>query len=167
MEVVTAIGAQMLVAGGKAVNEATGKSMIRDLVNSGKGLAKFKEFIKAQGGSTSWIGKRPLTKATQVYTAVSTEKGYITQIHGRALGNIAMTMGAGRARKEDAIDPNVGIRLFKELYDAVEPGEALFTLYGNAAADMPALAQQAADAIIVTSQQAAQIEPVVSEIITD
>jgi pyrimidine-nucleoside phosphorylase len=167
MEVVTAIGAQMLVAGGKAVNEATGKSMIRDLVNSGKGLAKFKEFIKAQGGSTSWIGKRPLTKAAQVYTAVSTEKGYITQIHGRALGNIAMTMGAGRARKEDAIDPNVGIRLFKELYDAVEPGEALFTLYGNAAADMPALAQQAADAIIVTSQQAAQIEPVVSEIITD
>lgn len=58
--------------------------MIRELIASGKGLSKFKEFIKAQGGSTSWIGKRALTKAEQVFTAVSTDGGYITRIDGRA-----------------------------------------------------------------------------------
>ena len=165
MEVVEALGAQMLIVGQKAADEAQGRAMIRDLIASGKGLAKFKECIKAQGSSTSWIGKRPLTKAEQVFTAVSTDGGYITRIDGRALGEIAMEMGAGRARKEDAIEPMVGIRLFKELYDPVRPGEALFTLYGKKTDDMMALAQRAADHIIVTDEQAAIQEPVVSDII--
>lgn len=165
MEVVEALGAQMLIVGQKADDEAQGRAMIRELIASGKGLSKFKEFIKAQGGSTSWIGKQPLTKAEQVFTAVSTDGGYITRIDGRALGEIAMEMGAGRARKEDAIEPMVGIRLFKELYDPVRPGEALFTLYGKKGDDMMILAQRVADHIIVTDEQAAVQEPVVSDII--
>ena len=165
MEVVEALGAQMLIVGQKAADEAQGRAMIRELIASGKGLSKFKECIKAQGGSTSWIGNHPLTKAEQVFTAVSTDGGYITRIDGRALGEIAMEMGAGRARKEDAIEPMVGIRLFKELYDPIRPGEALFTLYGKKGDDMMALAQRAADHIIVTDEQAAVQEPVVSDII--
>ncbi|NJE35074.1 thymidine phosphorylase [Megasphaera sp. SW808] len=166
MEVVRAIGAQMLLVGGKAGSEAEGEQMIDDLVASGKGLAKFKEFVKAQGGSASWIGKRPLTKAPQMFTAVCTDEGYITEIHGRALGEIAMAMGAGRARKEDPIDPMVGIRLFKELGDSIKAGEPLFTLYGKADADMARIAQEIASHIIVQSRRPDHIEPVISEIIT-
>lgn len=166
MEVVRAIGAQMLLVGGKASSEGEGEQLIDDLVASGKGLAKFKEFVKAQGGSASWIGKRPLTKAPQMFTAVCTDEGYITEIHGRALGEIAMAMGAGRARKEDPIDPMVGIRLFKELGDFVKAGEPLFTLYGKADADMARIAQEIASHIIVQSRRPDHIEPVISEIIT-
>lgn len=166
MEVVRAIGAQMLLVGGKAGSEGEGEQLIDDLVASGKGLAKFKEFVKAQGGSASWIGKRPLTKAPQMFTAVCTDEGYITEIHGRALGEIAMAMGAGRARKEDPIDPMVGIRLFKELGDFVKAGEPLFTLYGKADADMARIAQEIASHIIVQSRRPDHIEPVISEIIT-
>ena len=166
MEVVRAIGAQMLLVGGKAGSEGEGEQMIDDLVASGKGLAKFKEFVKAQGGSASWIGKRPLTKAPQMFTAVCTDEGYITEIHGRALGEIAMAMGAGRARKEDPIDPMVGIRLFKELGDSIKAGEPLFTLYGKADADMARIAQEIASHIIVQSRRPDHIEPVISEIIT-
>lgn len=166
MEVVRAIGAQMLLVGGKVGSEGEGEQMIDDLVASGKGLAKFKEFVKAQGGSASWIGKRPLTKAPQMFTAVCTDEGYITEIHGRALGEIAMAMGAGRARKEDPIDPMVGIRLFKELGDFVKAGEPLFTLYGKADADMARIAQEIASHIIVQSRRPDHIEPVISEIIT-
>lgn len=166
MEVVRAIGAQMLLVGGKAGSEGEGEQMIDDLVASGKGLAKFKEFVKAQGGSASWIGKRPLTKAPQMFTAVCTDEGYITEIHGQALGEIAMAMGAGRARKEDPIDPMVGIRLFKELGDFVKAGEPLFTLYGKADADMARIAQEIASHIIVQSRRPDHIEPVISEIIT-
>lgn len=166
MEVVRAIGAQMLLVGGKAGSEAEGEQIIDDLVASGKGLAKFKEFVKAQGGSASWIGKRPLTKAPQMFTAVCTDEGYITEIHGRALGEIAMAMGAGRARKEDPIDPMVGIRLFKELGDFVKAGEPLFTLYGKADSDMARIAQEIASHIIVQSRRPDHIEPVISEIIT-
>ena len=166
MEVVRAIGAQMLLVGGKAGSEGEGEQIIDDLVASGKGLAKFKEFVKAQGGSASWIGKRPLTKAPQMFTAVCTDEGYITEIHGRVLGEIAMAMGAGRACKEDPIDPMVGIRLFKELGDSIKAGEPLFTLYGKADADMARIAQEIASHIIVQSRRPDHIEPVISEIIT-
>ena len=165
MEVVEAIGAHMLMAGGKAKNESQGRDKIRYLISSGKGLQKWKDVVTAQGGDASWIGKHPLTKAPQVYTAVCTDTGYVTAVHGRALGDIAMAMGAGRARKEDAIDPMVGIRLYKEIYDPVKAGDPLFTIYGNGNADMPAIAQAIADHIIVTPHQAETIEPVVSDII--
>lgn len=165
MEVVEAIGAQMLILGGKGTNEVQARDKIRYLVSSGKGLAKWKELVAAQGGDTSWIGKWPLTQAGKVYTAVCTDTGYVAAIHGRALGDIAMSMGAGRARKEDAIDPMVGIRLFKEVYDPVQRGDVLFTLYGKADAPLEEIAQRVADQIIVTPTQAEQIEPVVSEII--
>lgn len=164
MSVVEALGAQMLVMGKKTETEAEGRQMIQQLVASGAGLVKFKEFLAAQHGSTSWIGKRPLTKAAQMYTAISTEAGYITAVHGRALGAIAMSMGAGRARKEDAIDPMVGIRLFKELYDEVHVGDPLFTIYCKKGADLPTLAQQCADQIIVSPKPVKKI-PVVAEII--
>lgn len=165
MTVVEAIGAQMLLAAGNVKTEQAGREKIRYLVSSGKGLAKWKELVHAQGGSTSWIGKRPLTKAPQVFTAVCTDTGYVTAIHGRALGDIAMKMGAGRARKDDAIDPMVGIRLYKELYDPIQAGDPLFTIYGKAGADMPAIAQAIAEEIIVTPQQAAVLEPVIGDII--
>ena len=155
----------MLLLGKKAADEADGREKIRRVLQSGAGLAKFKELIAAQHGSTSWIGKRPLTKAAQQYTAVCTDEGYITAIHGRALGEIAMKLGAGRAHKEDAIDPMVGIRLYKELYDPIHAGEPLFTIYGKADTQMMAVAQQIADQIIVTPTQAASIEPVVCDII--
>lgn len=167
MTVVEAIGAQMLLAAGKVKTEQAGREKIRYLVSSGKGLAKWKELVRTQGGSTSWIGKRPLTKASQVFTAVCTDTGYVTAIHGRALGDIAMKMGAGRARKDDNIDPMVGIRLYKELYDPIQAGDPLFTIYGKANADMPAIAQAIADEIIVTPQQAETLEPVVGAIIQE
>lgn len=166
MEVVRAIGAQMLLVGGKVHSQDEGVALMDDLVASGKGLAKFKEFVKAQGGSASWIGKRPLTKAPQMFTAICTDEGYITEIHNRALGEIAMAMGAGRARKEDPIDPMVGIRLFKELGDFVKAGEPLFTLYGKADADMAGIAQEIASHIVVQARRPDHIEPVISEIIT-
>ncbi len=165
MEVVRAIGAQMLIAGEKAGSLEEGAAMIDDLIASGKGLAKFKELVKAQGGSASWIGKRPLTKAPQVFTAVSTEAGWIREIHGRALGEIAMSMGAGRSRKEDVINPMVGIRLYKEIYDEVKQGEPLFTLYGDVSASMEDIARRAADCIVISGSKPAE-EPVISEIIS-
>lgn len=165
MEVVEVLGAHMLLLGGKAQTEAEGRQKIQDALQSGKGLAKLKELIAAQHGSTSWIGKRPLTKAASEFTAVCTDTGYITAIHGRVLGEIAMKLGAGRATKDDTIDAMVGIKLYKEIYDPIRAGEPLFTIYGKKDAPMPQIAQEIADHIIVTPTQAAHMEPVVSDIL--
>lgn len=150
--VVEEIGSRMLYMAHCTDTVAAGREKLQAVWKSGAGLKKFKELIRAQGGETGWIGKHALTQAPFVYTAVSTEGGYITAIKAKTLGEIAMRMGAGRAKKEDAVQPMVGIRLFKELYDPVRPGEPLFTLYSMTEDNLPQLALQAAAAITVDVQ---------------
>lgn len=150
--VVEEIGSRMLYMAHCTATVAAGREKLQAVRKSGAGLKKFKELIRAQGGETGWIGKHALTQAPFVYTAVSTEGGYITAIKAKTLGEIAMRMGAGRAQKEDAVQPMVGIRLFKELYDPVRPGEPLFTLYSMTEDNLPQLALQAAAAITVDAQ---------------
>lgn len=150
--VVEEIGSRMLYMAHCTATVAAGREKLQAVWKSGAGLKKFKELIRAQGGETGWIGKHALTQAPFVYTAVSTEGGYITAIKAKTLGEIAMRMGAGRAQKEDVVQPMVGIRLFKELYDPVRPGEPLFTLYSMTEDKLPQLALQAAAAITVDAQ---------------
>ena len=150
--VVEEIGSRMLYMAHCTATVAAGREKLQADWKSGAGLKKFKELIRAQGGETGWLGKHALTQAPFVYTAVSTEGGYITAIKAKTLGEIAMRMGAGRAQKEDVVQPMVGIRLFKELYDPVRPGEPLFTLYSMTEDNLPQLALQAAAAITVAAQ---------------
>lgn len=150
--VVEEIGSRMLYMAHCTATVAAGREKLQAVWKSGAGLKKFKELIRAQGGETGWIGKHALTQAPFVYTAVSTEGGYITAIKAKTLGEIAMRMGAGRAQKEDVVQPMVGIRLFKELYDPVRPWEPLFTLYSMTEDNLPQLALQAAAAITVDAQ---------------
>ena len=56
MEVVEALGAQMLIVGQKAEDEGQGRAMIRELIASGKGLSKFKRIHQGKK-----IPRRPLS----------------------------------------------------------------------------------------------------------
>ena len=59
----------------------------------------------------------------------STQTGYVSRIHAEAVGLVSMGLGGGRAKKEDLIDPAVGVVLHKKLGDAVKEGESLATLH--------------------------------------
>lgn len=111
-------------------------------IEDGSGLAKCKDWIAAQGGDTSWIGRRMLTKNEQEYTLYAPQSGYITDYDGRALGEIVMQMGAGRAKKEDTIDPYAGLWLQKEIGDFIAQDEPLAILYGKAHLPMEKLGEQ-------------------------
>ena len=61
----------------------------------------------------------------------STKNGIIKEISALALGELSVSLGAGRRNKEDKIDHSVGIVLEKHLDEHVVVGETLFTLYVN------------------------------------
>ncbi|MGH8957168.1 MAG: thymidine phosphorylase, partial [Acidimicrobiia bacterium] len=54
--------------------------------------------------------------------------GFLTSLDARRIGTAAMRLGAGRERKEDTIDPSVGIRIHRKVGDPVDEGEPLLTL---------------------------------------
>ena len=57
--------------------------------------------------------------------------GYITAIHCERVGVASMLLGGGREKKEDSVDPAVGLVLEKKKGDAVKAGENLCTVHYN------------------------------------
>lgn len=62
------------------------------------------------------------------------QAGYVIGMQTNDLGLASVKIGGGRAKKEDKVDPAVGIVLHKKIGDTVEVGESLATLYLNSEA---------------------------------
>lgn len=143
----------MILAGGKSGTLEEGKALARRLQRSGQGLAKWKECIRAQGGSTAWMGTRPLTPDTYKKDVLAAASGYIEDVDPLALAHVVMDMGGGRKTKDDVIDLHVGIRLWKEPGEAVKEGEMLLTVYGNDKTDLDAMARRAEEAVTIGGEK--------------
>ena len=126
------LGAQMLVASQVARDEKEAMARLAQALESGRGLEKLKEMIAAQGGDSRVcddVGLLP--KAPLIRPVKAKAEGYLAHVNGTALGLAAQRMGAGRVRKEDAIDPAVGFVMEKRIGDPVNPGDTLFTLHAR------------------------------------
>ncbi|MBQ7654917.1 MAG: thymidine phosphorylase [Clostridia bacterium] len=124
------LGSQMLVASGVAKTEEEALSMLNHALDSGAGLEKLKEMIRAQGGDARVCDDVSLLpKAAVLYAVKARQDGWLAHANGMALGLAAQRMGAGRMRKEDVIDPAVGFVMEKRIGDFVRAGETVCTLH--------------------------------------
>ena len=136
------LGSQMLLAGGVCDNEEEAKKLLMNALQDGSGLKKLKEMISAQGGDTRVCDDVTLLPQAKYIADVKAGKsGWVTGMDTTALGLAARAMGAGRIRKEDAIDPAVGFVMKKRIGEAVEPEDVLFTLYADREEDIAAAEQ--------------------------
>ena len=78
------------------------------------------------------VSKFPRAKFVEVVKA--SRSGYISQVQARSVGEASVTLGAGRAKKSDAVDHAVGFVIHKKVGDQVTMGEPLFTIHANAEA---------------------------------
>lgn len=132
MEVVYALGAEMLLLAGMAENQENAEKMMMDCVESGKSKEKFGEFISSQGGDSSYVwDTEKFPKAAYEKGVCAPEKGFVTAIEAERIGNACMALGGGRETKEGSIDLSVGIMLKKKKGTIVEKGEVLAVIYGN------------------------------------
>ena len=107
---------------------------MENLLISGAALEKFVALVAAQGGNpavaqdTSLL---PQAAGQEVVQALPEQEGYVAAIDAERLGVAAMTLGAGRAEKDDPIDLAVGMKLHVRQGDRVTAGQPLATLYYN------------------------------------
>ena len=149
------LGAQMLLASGVADTEEKALEMLNRALDSGKGLQKLKEMIAAQGGDSRVcddVGLLP--KAPVIYPVLAREDGFLSHVDGTALGLAAQRMGAGRVRKEDAIDPAVGFVMEKRIGDAVKTGETLCTLHAASEENAKETEERILKALEITKEPA-------------
>jgi pyrimidine-nucleoside phosphorylase len=125
-----AIGAKMLVLGGRATQESGAAELLRESIRTGRALEQFKRWVTAQGGDPR-VADDPdvLPHAARTRTVGSPQAGWVAEYDAAGVGKAAMLMGAGRARKDDAIDPAAGVVLHAKVGDRVEVGTPLATLH--------------------------------------
>jgi pyrimidine-nucleoside phosphorylase len=125
----------MLQLGGVAATVAEGKKQSEKLIASGQALDRFRQMVELQGGDPRAIDDpKKLPQALHTMIVSSPKKGYLTSLQCEQVGTACVILGGGRERKEDAVDPAVGIVLHKKVGDAVSAGEPLATIYYNAEA---------------------------------
>jgi len=125
----------MLHLGGACPTVAEGRQKTEELIASGKALEKFRYMVELQGGDPRAIDNTErLPKAPNTMEITSAGGGYVASWQCESVGTACVILGGGRERKEDSVDPAVGIVLHKKVGDRVSPGESLATVYYNAEA---------------------------------
>jgi pyrimidine-nucleoside phosphorylase len=125
------LAAEMVVLGGGAPDLSTAEARVAEALASGKGLAVLRQFIALHGGDPAVVdqpGRLPQAPCRREVRAEA--EGVIQAMEGRALGLVAMELGAGRRSQKDVIDPSVGLELEVTVGQRVTPGQLLATLHG-------------------------------------
>lgn len=131
-ELAVGLGGKMLKMAGLIDNSKQGAEVLKEKIASGKAIESFCRMIEAQGGDSAFIHDyRLICDAKYHYDFVSDKTGYVKAIDTKALGNISLALGAGRLRKEDPIEYEPGIWMYKKIGDEVKEGEVMARLLAN------------------------------------
>ncbi len=132
MEVVYALGTQMVLFAEKAKTEEEAREMLEETIRNKTALDKFAEFVEAQGGEKRLVYQpETLPRAGIVMEVINTEEGYVSKIKAEEIGLASLILGGGRATKESKIDLTVGVLLNKKRGDKVKMGDVLATIFAN------------------------------------
>jgi pyrimidine-nucleoside phosphorylase len=126
------VSTHMLVLGHRAAGLESGRRMAKAAIASGAAFEKFRLLVRAQGGDVAYVDHpQKFPKAKFVEVVKANRSGYLSQNHARMIGEAAVTLGAGRAKKDDPVDHAVGFVIHRKVGDFVEGEQPLFTIYAN------------------------------------
>lgn len=94
-------------------------------LRNGKAMDKWRQMISAQGGNPD----AELPKARHSHQILATESGFVSRLDALDVGVASWRLGAGRERKEDAVQFGAGIELKVQIGSHIEAGQPLMTLF--------------------------------------
>lgn len=104
----------------------------KEVLYSGKGLEKLRELIEAQGGDSKIIDEYSrLGLAKYSYSIEADDIGYISSLDAHLIGAASQLSGAGRMKKEDIIDYQAGIVIYKKIGEQVAEGDKVIEIFSN------------------------------------
>src|SRR4051794_10358074 len=121
VELTLALAREMLAGAGRSDVDPAEK------LADGSAMDSWRAMISAQGGDPA----APLPTARETHVVAAASSGTLTRLDAMAVGLAAWRLGAGRARKEDAVQAGAGVVWHARPGDAVREGEPLFTLHSD------------------------------------
>lgn len=130
--IITELGANMLLLANKVNSIEEGKIKVLENLNNGKAYEKFVQLVQNQGGDISYIENTDkFEKAKYIVPIVAEKTGTVSKLDALTIGKLSVYLGAGRMKKEDNIQKEVGFVLNKKVGDKVEKGEILGYIHSN------------------------------------
>lgn len=168
-EVCMMLGSELLKLAGIAKDNAEAETMLKEKIQNGSGLKRLAKMIELQGGDPSYItveGMKKLTKTRSVIDLTCKEEGYVYSLQAEKIGTAAQMLGAGRATKEDVIDPSVGIVMKVRRGNYCKAGDVLATLYVNDEGHLEDAMHLLEEAIVIKTEKP-EDRPMVFGVVTE
>jgi pyrimidine-nucleoside phosphorylase/thymidine phosphorylase len=148
------LAARMIYLGKKAASLDDARRLAEEKLVDGSGYKKFKQVVAAQGGNPQALDKfELLPNATGMREVASPRGGYVSSIDAEDIGAASNMIGAGRDKKEDVIDPAVGIILEVKAGEKVDAGSVLCRLYYTKEDRVDEAAEMVEDAFRISAQK--------------
>jgi len=117
---------------GQGLSEEEALKRVREVLESKEALEAFRRFVVCQHGDAAFIDDLSLLPKAAIQSELRSEiSGYLSKCDTEKIGIASMQLGGGRLKKEDVIDPAVGIVICKKIGEYVEKGDVLAIIHGQ------------------------------------
>ena len=163
LTVALALASEMLMAAGLSQTLAEAEASLNQALENGEGLRRLQQMIELLGGDPR-ICEDPLLlpRAGEAVTLKAEKAGHVVRVDTAGVGRAAQLLGAGRATKDDTIDPAVGLKLKVRLGDRVEEGTELATLFVNRRNNLDAAIATIYGSVLL-KDQAEEVPPLIHD----
>jgi pyrimidine-nucleoside phosphorylase len=165
-ELCLVLAAWMLLLGERVKSVEEGKGVAAEMIASGRAREKFREIVRQQGGDARVVeDPKLLPRAAHAVDVVAAADGFIGATQCEQLGVAVVVLGGGREKKEDSVDPAVGLEFHKRIGDRVVRGEPLCTLHYNSDVRLEEARRLVETAYIISPQPPAAGRALVGRVI--
>ena len=130
---------------------AAGLDAARDpaeALRDGSAMDTWRRMVRAQGGDPD----APLPRARHTHTVLTPADGVLTRLDALAVGVAAWRLGAGRARKEDGVQPGAGVEIHLKPGETAVGGAPLLTLHTDEEDRFGPALQALAEAVVIAPE---------------
>jgi pyrimidine-nucleoside phosphorylase len=151
-ELVLLAATQLLALSDLGLDEEAARERATACLADGSALAAYQRWVRAQGGDPD---PSLLPRAEVVLEVPARVGGFVRALRAREVAAVAMTLGAGRERKDEPVDHAVGVVCRAKRGDRVEEGQPLAEIHARD----DAAAGVAAAALLTAYEIGDELEP--------
>ncbi len=149
---VVSLSAIGFVLAGRVGTVEEGRALAFEQISTGAACRKFLDILKAQGGDTDDLSLLHRGRSFE-WEVLAAQPGYVAHVSAAAIGQAAVRLGAGRASKEDTVNPYAGILLTPQASgQRLQPGHRLAVLYAQDEATAREVAPDVLEAFTLSDQ---------------
>jgi pyrimidine-nucleoside phosphorylase len=155
---------EMLVLSGMTdADEAS--AAVNNAVTTGAAYETFVKLVERQGGDPAAIEDvQLLPKAPHTERITAASDGYVSRCDAYEIGLASVRLGAGRSRKEDDIDPGVGIEVLVRVGDPVSAGDPLVEITYRDSASLASAQSVLSNTFVISEQPVARGDLILGEV---